>query len=60
MSKTYTYEHKGFALQQWSDNWHYMIFEIETGQRCIHVPCTKKLTIQEAIDNIERYIKMIY
>ena len=59
MSKTYTYEHKGFVLQQSSCNWQYAIFEIEKGQWCVHAACTKKLTRQEAIDNIERYIEMI-
>ena len=59
MSKTYTYEHKGFALQQTSYNWHYSIFEIETGQWCVHASCTEKLTKDEAIKRIEAYIETI-
>ena len=57
--KTYTYEHKGYILEQTSYNWHYMIFKKDTGQWVCHAQCKKKLTEEEAKQSIECYLKLI-
>ena len=56
--KTYRYEHKGYILEQTSYNWHYMIFDKETGQWVSHASCTKKLTKKEAEESIELFLKL--
>lgn len=53
----YEYEHKGYVLQQTSYNWHYLIFDAESGQCLLHASCTAKLTEEEAKDHIERFLK---
>lgn len=54
----YTYEHKGYALQQTSYNWHYMIIDPKTDKMVMHVSCTEKLTEDEAKAAIEGYLKL--
>lgn len=58
MSKTYTYEHKGYVLEQTSYNWHYMIFNQTTGAWVCHAACTKKLSEQEAKERIDRFLEL--
>lgn len=55
--RMYDYEHRGYVLQQTSYNWHYMIFELETGQCVLHASCTEKLTEKEAKEHIDLYIE---
>ena len=55
--EVYTYEHKGYTLQQTSYNWHYMI--IKDDKMVMHCQCGKKLTEQEAKESIEFYLDLI-
>ena len=54
----YTFKHKGYILQQTSYNWHYMIEEELSGKVVMHVQHTKKLTVAEAQQCIERFIQL--
>lgn len=54
---TYTYEHKGYILQQTTYNWHYMIFD-KIGNLRMHASCKKKLSKKEAVNIIEAYLYM--
>ncbi len=58
MSDTFTYEHKGYILQQTSYNWHYMIIDPKTDRMVLHAACTEKLTEDEAKEAIEGYLKL--
>jgi hypothetical protein len=55
----YTYEHRGYILQQSSYNWHYFIFDGKTEQAVLHAQCTSKLTEEEARERIDGYLKLI-
>ena len=57
--KTYTYEHKGYILEQTSYNWHYMIFKADTGDWVSHASCNKKLTEDAAKEAIDFYLELI-
>ena len=54
----YEYKHKGYVLQQTSYNWHYLIFDLESGQCVLHASCTSKLTEEEAKERIEAFLKL--
>lgn len=56
--EVYTYEHKGYLLQQTSYNWHYMIIDLSTNKMVMHCQCSKKLTEDTAKESIEFYLKI--
>ena len=56
MSKTYTYEHKGYVLEQTDVNWHYMIREADTGRSVMHCQCAAQLSEDEAKQHIEDFL----
>ena len=58
LSQLYTYRHRGYVLQQTSFNWHYMIFDEETGGMVLHASCTEKLSEEEAKKHIDMYIDL--
>lgn len=57
MIKMYNYKHKGYYLQQTSNDWHYTITEIETNKCICHCPFGRKMTKEEAIKHIEKYME---
>lgn len=59
MSKTFTYEHKGFILQQSSYNWHYMIIDPKRDKMVLHASCAKPLTEDEAKAAIDAYLTLV-
>ena len=56
--KLYTYEHRGYILQQSSYNWHYFIFDGKTEQAVLHAQCTSKLTEEEAREHIDNFLRL--
>lgn len=54
----YTYEHRGYILQQSSYNWHYFIFDGKTEQAVLHAQCTSKLTEEEAREHIDNFLRL--
>lgn len=50
-------EYKGYILQQSSYNNHYMIIKADSEEVVMHVSYSKKLTVVEAKQAIELYIK---
>lgn len=56
--KIYTFEHKGYLLQQSSYNWHYMIFDLSTDKMVMHSQCERKLTEDEAKKSIDTYLEL--
>lgn len=53
----YTYEHRGFVLQQTSYNWHYMIINAN-GRPVMHCQYNKKLSEDEAKRMIDDYLEL--
>lgn len=53
----YTYEHRGFVLQQTSYNWHYMIINAN-GRPVMHCQYSEKLTEDEARQTIDDYLEL--
>ena len=52
-------EYKGYILQQSSYNNHYMIIKADTKHMVMHVSYSKKLSVEEAKEAIERCIEII-
>lgn len=59
MSKTYTYEHRGYLLRQTSYNWHYTIVDTARNKMVMHCQCGQKLTEDEAKEAIDFYIDFV-
>jgi septal ring factor EnvC (AmiA/AmiB activator) len=53
----YTYEHRGFVLQQTSYNWHYMIINSD-GRPVMHCQYSEKLSEDEAKRMIDDYLEL--
>lgn len=51
------WEHKGYTLVQTEYNWHFMIYETETGRMVMHAQGTRPLTDEEAKRSIEEMLK---
>ena len=56
LSRIYTYKHRGYVLMQTSFNWHYMIFDENTGEWVVHAQCAVKLDEDEAKRRIDEYL----
>ena len=56
--KIFKYEHKGYALEQSSYNWHYFIYNIESGEAVLRVTYPRKLTAKKAKEQIEAFITL--
>ena len=50
------WEHKGYTLVQTDYNWHFGIFDAN-GKMVFHAQCTKRLTDEEAIEQIKSFIQ---
>lgn len=49
-------EHRGYALTQYSNN-HYTIYDLTAEKMVMHAQCTAALTVGEAREEIEEYIR---
>ncbi|MBQ9915102.1 MAG: hypothetical protein IJO50_03050 [Clostridia bacterium] len=59
MNQVYRFEHAGYVLQQTDYNWHYVIFEKESGKVIMEAQCTVKLDEESAKKHIAFCLKKI-